>query len=111
MSAFVAAARVLANDANLSVAALWRPLGRGDGTPLRVTKSTPDDLKPVFGQNIRVGTLTLSVLLADVALPRQSDTFQFEGATEGVFDGPSFAVLDASLDAEGVSWTVQCRNG
>lgn len=102
MSAFVTAARALNLDPNLSVAVVYRPLGQGPGTAIRAVRSVPDDLKQVFGANIRVGSLALSVLLSDVAQPRQSDTFTFD-------DGRIATALDYALDAEGVTWTVQCR--
>lgn len=102
MTAFDDAASVLYADPQMSVSAVYRAQGRGAPQDVRVIAGVPDDIQQVFGQSVRVATVTVSVRVADVADVRAGDTFDIGDRR--------MVALEPRLDVEGVAWSVLCRN-
>ncbi len=100
MTAFDAALAVLAADANLGTDATWQR-GFGQVVPLRVLRSSPDQLRDAFGTTLVQATDVLTVPIAVLPDIAAGDVFAI--GTE------ILTVQHAERDAEDVAWRVLCQ--
>lgn len=86
MTAFAAALGVLFMDPNLSVAAVYRAGGTGNGVPVRIVRSSPDDIVEFGGGSFVVGTVIIDIRVADAPAPARGDTVTI-GAVSYLING------------------------
>ncbi len=101
MTVFDTALATLHADPNLSVAALWREGGAGEGVPVRVIVSAPDLNADIGGALVKRVDWRITVRAADVPTVRRNDTIQMGDEV--------FTVLTAEMDTERLSWTLEVR--
>ncbi len=100
MTAFAAALAVLAADPNLGTDATWQR-GAGVVIPLRVLRSSPDQLRDAFGTGLIQASDVLSVPIAVLPDLTTGDTF--------TLGADILTVQHAERDAAGVAWRVLCQ--
>jgi hypothetical protein len=100
VSAFAAAMAALTADPNLGVEALWQ---RGDDQtlPLRVLRSSPDQVASAFDSSVITATDMLSVPVAVLPSIERGDRF--------VLGADTLIVQSARRDATGTAWRVACQ--
>jgi hypothetical protein len=102
MIAIGAAIETLFNDANLSVAALYRVQGVGDPIAIRVIARRSDQVSEFGETRIHSESSTFDVRVAEVANPRPADTLEI--------DGEIFVVQGEPVrDTERLVWSVDTR--
>lgn len=103
MSAFAAAVDMLFLDPNLAVDAVYRQSASGEGIPIRVIRSAPDQVADFNGGRFISDSIILDVRVSDVSEPRRGDRFEIVG-------GPvMIAVGDGTRDSERLVWKVEAR--
>ena len=104
MTAFAAATDVLFADPHLARDAVYRPVGDGDGIPVRVMLRRPDRIDSFGETRLASSTTTFDLRTSEVPEPEAGDTLEFHGRTVVVQGAPL-------LDAEGLVWSVDTRPG
>lgn len=104
MTVWADAAADILDDELIGEDAAYRDGGSGPPVTVRVTRSAPDDLALSLGQSVRIQTMVLTCLVADLT-PRA-------GASFTLADGLVVTVVGApARDVEGATWTMTCRPG
>jgi hypothetical protein len=101
MTAFASAMATLIADQNLAVAADYRVGGNGPIVPVRVLRSSPDQVADAFGTTVLQVTDVLVVSVANLATLSAGDTFTIGAAI--------LIVQHAERDATDTAWRVMCR--
>lgn len=102
MNAFARALGRIFEHRDISLDAVYRPSGAGDGVPCRVILRQPDEMTTFGETQIVRGTTLLEVRVADVAMPRDGDSFTIEARVYRVAGAPR-------RDVERLTWTCGCR--
>jgi len=101
VGAFKAAIAAVVADPNMGVSALWRAGGSASGVPIRVVRSSPDQVVGVFDTALVQATDVLTLAVADVPTLAVDDIFEIGSDT--------LVVQHAERDATGEVWRVFCR--
>lgn len=104
MNAFARALDRLFAHRDLSHAALYRSQGAGDGVPCRVILRQPDEMSDFGGSPMVRATTLIDVRVAEVAKPREGDTFDLAAGVYSVLGVPR-------RDPDRLTWTCGCRGG
>lgn len=102
MSIFSIAVDTLFNDRNLGLDALWRAGGSGDGVPVRVIRSAPDDVVEWRESRARTRTVFIDVRVSQVPNLAKDDTFEIGGVVFAVTGAPQ-------RDSERLVWKSEAR--
>ncbi len=78
----------LFNDPVLGKDATYRPLGDGDGYPVRVMAKSPDVISNLGAARIHNSTLTLEARVSEVPDAAVGDTFELDGTIYAVQSEP-----------------------
>ncbi|QJP14679.1 hypothetical protein G3545_14120 [Starkeya sp. ORNL1] len=89
-------------DAHLPHDALYKAGGVGAGVACRVITRQPDELTEFGGTQLVRATTLVDVRIAEVAAPREGDSFVVGATTYTVAGAPR-------RDAERLVWTCGCR--
>lgn len=100
MSAFAAGLAALFADPNLSVAAIWRAGGLGDGVACRAILSRPDDVVEFSASRARVGTHMAELRISEVPGLAKGDTLEIGGTLWRVQAAPQRDVEALTFSAE-----------
>jgi hypothetical protein len=100
VSAFDAALAVLAADPNLGTDANWQR-GAEPAVPLRVLRSSLDQLRDAFGTTLIQATDVLTVPIAVLPDVQPGDVF--------TLGADLLTVQHAERDATGTAWRVLCQ--
>jgi hypothetical protein len=100
VTAFDAALGVLAADPNLGCDASWQR-GAEPVVPLRVLRSSPDQLRDGFGTTLVQATDVLTVPVAVLADIEAGDVF--------TLGADILTVQHAERDATGTAWRIHCQ--
>lgn len=92
----------LFNDPNMTHTAMWRLMGVGTPTEIKVLKRSPDEIAEWNSGSFVVGTLLLEIKIADVPDLTEADTIEIDGVPHTIRGVPQ-------RDAEGLTWLVQVR--
>lgn len=92
------------DDVHLARDAVYRSQGAGDGVACRVILRQPDELSDFGGTPVMRATTLVEVRAAEVARPREGDTFEIAGDVYSVVGAPR-------RDADRLTWTCGCRGG
>jgi hypothetical protein len=100
VTAFDAAMAALVADPNVGTDALWHR-GSGVPLPLRVLRSSPDQIVSAFDSSVITATDMLSVPVAVLPSIERGDRFVL---------GPEILIVQsARRDATGTAWRVACQ--
>ena len=102
MTAFAAALGAIFADPNLSIGAVYRAGGAGEGTPVRVMRRAPDSITDFGTGRFVTSSLRIDVLMADVAQLAAGDTFEIGAELLEVRGEPM-------RDTEHLVWTAEAR--
>lgn len=102
MTAFTAALSALFSDPNMSLSALYRVGGEGDGAAVRVIRSAPDEVMNFGSTRILVDTVILQVRISEAPELAEGDTIEIAGEVFEVRAEPK-------RDADRLVWTAEAR--
>ena len=100
MNAFAAAVDVMFADPHMTVAAIYRVDGIGEGTEIRVYRSAPDVLNEWAATPAVTRAVVLGVRLSDAPDLSSGDTFEIAGSIYKVQGSPR-------RDPDRLTWTAE----
>ena len=102
MTAFDIGIAAIFRDPNMTVAAVWRPGGIGEGVALNVVRSAADKVETFAATRIASDSLQVDVRVADAPTLDVGDTLEIEGKV--------YQILGAPLrDPENLTWQAEAR--
>lgn len=102
MNAFARASDRLFAHRDLARDAVYRPSGAGAEVPCRVILRQPDEMASFGETQIVRGSTLIDVRVAEVAAPREGDSFTLGATVYEVTGAPR-------RDADRLMWTCACR--
>ena len=100
--AFAAAVNALFRDRHMSVAAIYRSGGAGDGDPVRVIKRAPDRLANFGDGRFVSDSVLIDVRISEVSALKPGDTFEIGASIYEVRGEPV-------RDGERLTWAAEAR--
>ncbi|MGY6704720.1 head-tail joining protein [Roseinatronobacter sp.] len=102
MNAFAAADDILFTDPHLSMPALYRAGGTGDGVPVRVILRTPDRIANFGDGRFVTDSVLIDLRISEVAELARGDTFEVDGTLYEIRSEPV-------RDAARLIWAAEAR--